>query len=410
MNERVFELTNHFGFPTRTLLKRLFAQLNQLKVGKLTLHLPGIDNPLIFIGSHDGPEGIMIMKRPVTALRKIILREATGLGESYMDEDWDTPNLSALLHVLGANEHHLTSGFSFKRLGRVFDRIQHLLFRRNSKSGSRRNISYHYDLGNDFYELWLDKSMTYSSAVFKDNVFSDDLFEAQQEKYKRLLDQLNAQPGQRILEIGCGWGGFAEFAAKQGIQVNGITLSQEQLTYAKQRIEQQNLDHLASFELRDYRDVTEQYDHVVSIEMFEAVGESYWPTYFEKVKSCLKPGGKAALQIITINNDVFYRYRNGADFIQKYIFPGGMLPSPEKLNELTEDAGFITSDTQFHGLDYAETLALWHQSFLQHKERIELMGYDNHFQRMWTFYLSYCEAGFRVGRINLVHLTLDSSQ
>jgi cyclopropane-fatty-acyl-phospholipid synthase len=250
--------------------------------------------------------------------------------------------------------------------------------------------------------------MTYSSAIFTQPEMS--LEQAQREKYRRLLDSLEARPGDHILEIGCGWGGFAEEAARRGHKVTGITLSREQLVYARKRIEKAGLAHLVEFEYRDYRDLQENFDHIVSIEMFEAVGERYWQGYFETIRKCLKPGGHAALQIITIDETAFETYRNKADFIQKYIFPGGMLPAVEHLASLAATASLRLDALSRHGRDYASTLRAWHRSFDERSQQVDALGFDERFRRMWKYYLSYCEAGFLLGRIDLVQLRLTNSQ
>jgi cyclopropane-fatty-acyl-phospholipid synthase len=320
-----------------------------------------------------------------------------------MQGEWSTPCLSALLTLGAMNQQQLSAVTRRSRFAGIMDRVRHLM-NRNSRRGSRANISFHYDLGNEFYKLWLDDTMTYSSAVF---AASDEALEtAQQRKYQRLLDSLDAEPGAHILEIGCGWGGFAELAARQGYRVTGLTLSREQLDFAQKRIAAAGLSELVDLRLQDYRDLDEQFDHVVSIEMFEAVGEEYWPTYFETVHRVLRPGGRAALQVITIDDAVFERYRKSADFIQLYIFPGGMLPSVERFNAVAGTAGLTVRAKSFHRLDYAETLARWHRQVMAHADVLPALGYDERFLRTWRYYLSYCEAGFRTGRTDLMQATL----
>lgn len=282
-------------------------------------------------------------------------------------------------------------------------RLRHGL-NRNSRRGSRANIAFHYDLGNDFYRLWLDRSMTYSSAIFADP--QEALAQAQVRKYRRLLDSLEAKPGDHILEIGCGWGGFAELAAREGYRITGLTLSREQLDFARQRIEAAGLSDRVELRLQDYRDLRGQFDHVVSIEMFEAVGEAYWSTYFDTVYRVLRPGGRAALQVITIDERVFDSYRRNADFIQLYIFPGGMLPSVSRFNRAAEQAGLRPGEQAFFGRDYAETLRRWHRQVVAHAEVLPALGYDERFLRTWRYYLSYCEAGFATGRTDLMQALL----
>jgi cyclopropane-fatty-acyl-phospholipid synthase len=313
-------------------------------------------------------------------------------------------DLTSLLRLGIRNQNLLESAIHGHPLLQLGYRLRHLL-RTNTRSGSRRNISAHYDLGNDFYALWLDPSMTYSSARFTDYQ-SDDLTSAQANKYQRMIELTGAKAGDHLLEVGCGWGGFAEHAARRGIHVHGITLSTEQLEYARRRIEHAGLSHLASFALRDYRDVDKQYDHIVSIEMLEAVGERYWNTYFDRLRKLLKPGGRAAIQVITISDDQFDAYRRSSDFIQRYIFPGGMLPSMEKLLALADESRMRIENIECFGKDYAETLRRWQHNFNRRQEDIRKLGFDEEFARIWRFYLAYCEAGFDEARIDVVQLQL----
>jgi len=309
-----------------------------------------------------------------------------------MQGDWDTSNLSDFLYWATLNLEELSTHLEANFFIRLFNRLRHIT-RRNSQRGSRRNISAHYDLGNDFYKLWLDSTMTYSSAIFADP--PDSLEQAQTRKYELLLSSLRATPGQHILEVGCGWGGFAEHAAKQGYQVTGVTLSTEQLAWGQQRVLDAGLDALVDLRLQDYRDIREQFDHIVSIEMFEAVGESYWPGFFEMLFARLKSGGRIALQTITIDDQYFDHYRQNVDFIQRYIFPGGMLPSPEIFSQHAEQAGLKVEQATNYGSHYEQTVLAWHQRFNDVVHQVEELGYDNQFIRMWRYYLSYCEAGFR---------------
>jgi cyclopropane-fatty-acyl-phospholipid synthase len=277
--------------------------------------------------------------------------------------------------------------------------------RENTRTGSKRNILAHYDLGNRFYEAWLDRSMTYSSAKFDAQVA--DLESAQQAKYRALAEHLALKPGDHVLEIGCGWGGFAEFAAREcGARVTGITISDEQLHYARERMRRAGLESQVEIRSQDYRDVQGQFDKVASIEMFEAVGEKYWPAYFAKIAAVLKPGGRAALQIITIKDELFQHYSGRVDFLQRYIFPGGMLASLERLKEETAKAGLAWRKAEAFGQSYAETLAEWARRFAGKWEDIRALGFDEKFKRLWLFYLGYCEAGFRTGRTNVVQLEL----
>lgn len=277
-------------------------------------------------------------------------------------------------------------------------RVRHW-FNRNSRAGSRRNIMAHYDLGNDFYRAWLDPSMSYSAALYPVGE-NASLSMAQHAKYRRILDRLQAKAGERVLEIGCGWGGFAELAVADGLQLTGLTLSPAQLEWARKRVPQ------ADLRLQDYRDTQEKFDHVVSIEMFEAVGERWWPTYFSTVARALKPGGKAVIQSITLRDDLFPSYRRGTDFIQQYIFPGGMLPSRRVFRQAAARQGLQVTDEFAFGLDYARTLAAWRASFEANWPQISQLGFDDTFRRLWRFYLCYCEAGFAAGNIDVVQFEL----
>jgi len=340
------------------------------------------------------------------AISRVLKSGPLGFAEGYLNGDWDTPDLMALLDLLVDNQDQLKQKINRSWFFKNINRLKHLL-NRNTKAGSRRNIAYHYDLGNDFYELWLDKTMTYSAAVF---AYPDQsLEEAQIEKYARLADSLNIQPGDHLLEIGCGWGGFAEYVTREyGCQITCVTLSKEQLKYAEERIEKAGLSELCHFKYQDYRDIEGKFDHIVSIEMFEAVGEEHWDIYFRKLQELLKPGGRVALQIITIANDRFESYRQGADFIQKYIFPGGLLPSPEKLHESFKEHDLALTDQLDIGVDYADTLNAWRVKFEEKLKIVSAMGYNENFIRMWRYYLCYCEAGFRAGVIDVSHFYLQS--
>jgi cyclopropane-fatty-acyl-phospholipid synthase len=329
---------------------------------------------------------------------------AMGLAESYMAGKWTTNNISNLLEVLAANMDHLESRLSFAAGAKILNKIKHL-FNRNTKKGSRKNIAFHYDLGNDFYELWLDKSMTYSAALFEGQ--SMTLFEAQQRKYRALAEAVGIKEGDHILEIGCGWGGFAEFAAREySCKITGVTLSIEQLEYANKRLQAAGLSHLAKMELCDYRDIEGTFDHIISIEMLEAVGESFWQGYFAQIRNLLKPGGKAGIQVITIADQKFESYRQGVDFIQKYIFPGGMLPSDKILKGQFENVGLALEHQHAFGIGYADTLKKWLAVFDQKIDLVKEQGFDQRFINMWRFYLGYCEAGFRQQTIDVMQYVI----
>lgn len=378
------------------------ALLARLAVGRLTVVLPD-GRDITFEGREPGPSATVRLKER-GVVRRFMLGGDLGFAEAFIEDAAESPDLTALVELFCRNkaaiEHHTRA----HPLAKLLRRMLHLL-NRNSRSGARRNISYHYDLGNAFYERWLDPSMTYSSALFDGS--QQDLEAGQQAKYHRLARDLDLKPGDRVLEIGCGWGGFAEVAARDyRAHVHGITLSTEQLAYARNRAAQAGLSDRVTFELRDYRDVEGTYDAVASIEMFEAVGEKYWPAFFSTLSDRLKTGGRAALQIITIDADSFDDYRRNPDFIQRYIFPGGMLPTCEHVHEHADRAGLIPVAERGFGLDYARTLAEWRERFLAAWPEIAPLGFDDRFKRMWLYYLAYCEGGFRSGNIDVRHFAL----
>jgi cyclopropane-fatty-acyl-phospholipid synthase len=328
-----------------------------------------------------------------------------GFAETFIAGDWHTEALHDVLDVLVANRTAIEQAVYGTWWGRLAHRVRHLL-NRNSRAGARRNIQAHYDLGNDFYRLWLDPSMTYSSALFAGDA-TRTLEQAQGAKYQRILDVLALPQGSRVLEIGCGWGGFAEMASRSGLGLKGLTLSREQLDFAQRRLHAAGLDANTQFALQDYRDETDRYDAVVSIEMFEAVGEAYWPTYFASVARALKPGGRAVIQTITIDEALFERYRRGTDFIQQYVFPGGMLPSPSAFAAGAQAAGLQVREAYRFGTDYARTLGTWRERFLARLPEVRALGFDERFIRTWTFYLAYCESAFAHGNCDVVQYTLE---
>lgn len=343
----------------------------------------------------------MQIRNPLSLLWKGLTRGDIGFAESFMAGDWDSTQLPDLLELLAVNERHLNRRY---RNSRWRDLLAHR-GNSNSSRGSRRNISYHYDLGNAFYDLWLDPTMSYSAAAFTHA--QESLESAQYTKYEQLLDRLEASPEHELLEIGCGWGGFAEVAAKRGHEIDGVTLSREQLQHARRRLDDLGLSERARFSYCDYRDISKQYDHIVSIEMFEAVGEHYWPAFFQTINTALRPGGRAALQVITIDETHFESYRNNADFIQLYIFPGGMLPSLTRFREQALRSGLRVVDSSLHAADYIRTLQIWAERFASAHEEIRALGFDERFIRMWRYYLAYCEAGFKAGQVNLARVTLE---
>ena len=377
-------------------IKLLYQVLANCQYG--CLHISTDNDTFLVEGEHPGPDANITIHNPLKIIRKLSRDGYICFAEAYMQADWDTDNLSDFLYWATLNLAALSAHLEANRFVRLFNRLRHLT-RRNSQRGSRRNISAHYDLGNDFYHLWLDSTITYSSAVFTNEHYT--LEQAQNQKYEQLLTSLNAKPGQHILEVGCGWGGFAEHAAKQGYRVTGVTLSTEQLYWAIHRIADAGLSDLVELRLQDYRNIEDQFDHIVSIEMFEAVGESYWPSFFDTLFARFKPGGRIALQTITISHAYFDQYRQNVDFIQRYIFPGGMLPSPEVFADHVKQAGFYLERAESYGKDYEKTVLAWHQRFNDVVHQVEHLGYDDAFIRMWRYYLSYCEAGFKDGRTSV---------
>jgi len=355
-------------------------------------------------GREPGLEARLVV-RDYDFIKRTISNGTIGFGEGYMAGEWDTPDLSVLLEVLAQNYARFEKVSFGSRFMAALNVIEHALGRNNSRSGSKKNIQAHYDLGNAFYSRWLDTTMTYSAARFERP--GEALSDAQKRKYRTLCESMGLAPEHHVLEIGCGWGGFAEFAAKDvGAKVTAITISEEQFKFAKERMFRQGLNEKAEIQLVDYRDVAGRFDRVASIEMFEAVGERYWPTYFDKVRDSLNPGGQAGLQIITIRDEYFEHYRRTPDFIQKYIFPGGMLPSEERLRAATDRAGLAWGPISRFGVCYADTLAEWGRRFEAAWDEITRLGFDERFRKLWRFYLSYCEAGFRTERTDVVQLSL----
>jgi cyclopropane-fatty-acyl-phospholipid synthase len=372
----------------------VFSLLEKLDGGMLEVRLPDGASRLFGTGEH----GVTLNVHDEAMFSAVLARGDIGLAESYLDGHWDSPDITGLLTLLARNRDTLKTAVYGSWRGLLAARWRHWL-NANSKAGSKRNIMAHYDLGNDFYKLWLDPSMSYSSALYR-AVDSGDLETAQRAKYRRILRRLHAEPGQRVLEIGCGWGGFAELAVADGLQVTGLTLSPAQLAWAQKRVPQ------ADLRLQDYRDTREQFDHIVSIEMFEAVGERWWPTYFKTIAKALKPGGRAVIQSITIRDDLFADYRKGTDFIQQYVFPGGMLPSRAAFRAAAARQGLAVHAEYAFGEDYARTLAEWRHAFEAKWPQIAALGFDEHFRRLWRMYLCYCEAGFLAGNIDVVHFEL----
>lgn len=391
------------AFPSaaRAALGRIGARVH---TGTLIIDTPDGDT-LTFSGGDDSQPVVRWELKSYQPLWSLLTGGANAFAESYLDGEWSTPDLTALIRFAIANERHFGATVRANVLTRMATRLHHRL-RANSRAQARRNIAYHYDLGNVFYRHWLDETMTYSAALFASG--EDTLEAAQTRKYARLAELAGVGDGDEVLEIGCGWGGFIDYAAREfDARFTGVSISNAQLEYAAKRIRDAGLDTRARVENCDYRDVAGSYDRIVSIEMFEAVGEAYWSTYARKLRDLLKPGGAAALQVITIEEARFDDYRREPDFIQKYIFPGGMLPSYRALVETFEREGLRVTASYRCGRDYARTLAVWRQRFDAAWPQIRELGFDARFQRMWHFYLAYCEAGFREDSIDVVQIRLE---
>ena len=377
----------------------LLPMLQRLQAGSLSLSLPG--GQTLHFG--DGEPRARMRLANWNVFDASLRSGDIGFAESWIAGDWQTDSLIDVLELVVANRGALQAAVYGSWWGNLLYRLQHLL-NRNTRSGSRRNIHAHYDLGNAFYGLWLDPTMTYSSALFGEGASS--LEDAQRAKYRRILDELALAPGASVLEIGCGWGGFAETGARQGLRVRGLTLSAEQLAYARRRLDDAGLAGHAAFELQDYRDEHGRYDGIASIEMFEAVGERYWPDYFATLRRTLAPGGRAVVQTITIADELFERYRQGTDFIQQYVFPGGMLPSAPAFEAQARRAGLRVVRRLAFGQDYATTLGMWRERFMRTLPEVRALGFDARFERTWEFYLAYCEAAFRHRNTDVVQFTL----
>lgn len=395
----------HLLPPTARLpapLRPILRAADRMKSGTLTVILPN-GHRLMVRGQEPGPVAELHLHRN-RLFRRVLLGGHVAFAEAYMDGDWDSPDLAALISYLARNENALAID------GRWWTRALSLVLHRlrdNTKRGSRKNIAFHYDLGNNFYRLWLDPSMTYSSAVFATG--GETLEQAQTEKYARMAALIDLKPGDHVLEIGCGWGGFAELAARRGARVTGLTLSKEQKAYAEARLAAAGLADRVEIRLQDYRDTPGTFDGIVSIEMIEAVGEAYWPVYFKTIHDRLKAGGRAAIQAITIDPARFEPYRRSPDFIQRYIFPGGMLPTVERLQHEVARAGMLWEKLDGYGRDYARTLREWREKFDATWDKIAPLGFDARFRRMWRYYLAYCEGGFDAGSIDVVQLGIQKT-
>ena len=391
------------GIDAPRVLRTVFALVSRnWTYGGLVMVLPSGES-IEVQGDEPGPLGRLVIN-DYRCMHRVLGSAGIGLAEGYMAGEWDTPDLHALLEALSLNFDKFQDGIRINPAVHLINGIRHAL-NRNSRAQARRNIEAHYDLGNAFYSKWLDPTLSYSSAVYE----APDLplQAAQQSKYEALARRMELAPEHHVLEIGCGWGGFAEFAARDiGARVTGITISPAQYEFARRRMFEQGLAERADIRLIDYRDVEGSFDRIASIEMFEAVGEQYWPAYFGKIAQVLKSGGRAGLQIITIRDDLFKGYRSHVDFIQKYVFPGGMLPSEERLREEIGRAKLAWRGVTHFGADYARTLSQWAERFQRSWDEIQPLGFDERFRRLWHFYLSYCRAGFITGRTDVVHLTV----
>jgi cyclopropane-fatty-acyl-phospholipid synthase len=386
-------------FPRRASISGRFLRrlLERFEIGCITLTLPNGET-VEWQGRTQGPHGVLVLHR-WRAVHRLVFGGRLGFAESYMDGEWSSPDLSTLIEYAALNQDFAEAALAGTRLHRGLARLKHLA-RANTKRGSKKNIVAHYDLGNEFYAAWLDRGMTYSSALFTRPELS--LERAQEEKQARVLEGLALQGGERVLEIGIGWGGLAERLIRDAkCHVTGLTLSPSQLRHARDRLQQGGLDGQHDLRLQDYRDVKGVFDRIVSIEMLEAVGAEYWHTYFARLRECLAEGGRAVLQVITIAEQYCEAYRQEPDFIQRHIFPGGMLPSLPELRAQIEQAGFVLQATENFGASYAATLREWQNRFQAAWPKLSFQGFDDRFKRKWEYYLAYCEAGFRAGSIDV---------
>ena len=397
--------SSRFALPrgTPAAARTVFKLLQRLCHGSLTVQLP--DGSMQRFGGDASPHATLALHN-WNGCAAALKSGDIGFAESYIAGDWSTPNLTELLRVLVKNRTEVEAVIYGSWVGRLFYRARHLL-NRNTRSNSQKNIHAHYDLGNGFYSLWLDASMNYSSALFNGDL-SQPMVQAQDAKVRRALQQAGVQAGHRVLEIGCGWGALAEMATTEmGAHLTGVTLSTEQLDYAQGRMQSLGMAQQAELRLQDYRDIQDApFDAICSIEMVEAVGRAYWPTYFATVARLLKPGGRACIQSIVIDDALYERYIHSTDFIQQYIFPGGCLPCPRVFREQAEAAGLEVLESYAFGVDYAETLRRWRDRFLAQRAAVLANGFDERFVRIWEFYLAYCEAAFDEGNIDVLQYTL----
>ena len=383
--------------------KIVFNSLKLIKYG--FLEIQNHDNKIYKFGNENELLRAKIKINNPGLTFQIIKSGSVGLAEAYMRNEFETDNLTNLIEITAKNiklVYKFSGIFDISMINKLKS-----IFIKNNKSRSKKNISKHYDLGNDFFSLWLDPSLTYSSAIFEKQ--RDDLFSAQLNKYKKLTELIKPNVGNKILEIGCGWGGFAEYVGKNyDVKLDCITISKEQFEFSKKRIFENGLNEKVNIFLKDYRDVEDKYDSIASIEMIEAVGQNYLVNYFKSIKKNLSENGRAAIQAITIDDSLFDRYKTKEDFIQKYIFPGGFLPSKKKLYDLSSSNGLEIKKYESYGSHYSSTLKIWRDEFLKKWEEISKHGFDNKFKRMWHFYLSYCEAGFKSKNIDLIQFSMQN--
>ncbi|MDB5654351.1 MAG: cyclopropane-fatty-acyl-phospholipid synthase [Tardiphaga sp.] len=379
------------------IVRLAFGFGSRLRRGTLDVTLP--DGRQVRLGGVEpGPSAAMTIYGYGFASR-LLNGGDIGIAEAYLHGEWDTPDLTQFLYLFCINHDLIQLMLGSNPVMRFVQIVRHW-FNRNTRRQAKKNIFAHYDIGNAFYSAWLDPSMTYSSAIYEDG--TQDLTAAQNNKYRRLAEAIDLQPGHRVLEIGCGWGGFAEYAAKNyGAHVTGLTISREQRDFAQKRMMEAGLSDRVEIKFQDYRDERGQYDRIASIEMIEAVGEQFWPQYFTQLRDRLLPGGLVGIQAITIQDKFFKTYRSEVDFIQRYVFPGGMLPSPEILKSLGEKFGVPVVRERIFGLDYAKTLSTWRDNFRAAWPSLTPLGFDDRFRRLWEYYLAYCEAGFLSGNIDV---------
>jgi len=379
-----------------------FATIKNIRAGTMEIELP--DGRVFSAQGKEPGHTARFVVHDLDVFARLVRDGDVGFSDAYLEGGWSTPDLQAFMDVVHNNHEELVASFPGGGLFKIIEKFRHWM-NSNTKRQAKKNISYHYDLGNDFYSEWLDETMTYSSALFKTG--QEDLERAQTQKYASICDLMGMKEGDHLLEIGCGWGGFAEYAAGQrGAKVTCLTISQEQHDFAVERMKRKGLDDRVEIKLQDYRDERGTYDGIASIEMFEAVGEKYWPSYFETVRERLKPGKKATLQIITVADDLFPRYKKSVDFIQKHIFPGGMLPSPTILRDEVKKAGLEFMDSMEFRKSYSLTLRRWFETFNEKWDQIEKMGFDDRFKRMWDYYLTSCASGFEFGTTDVTQVTI----